>query len=64
MQHPPFARGVSHLMYVGDVEERASVLSSPIFWMAAVAVAGGAVGIDKTTRKIAGVAALVTFLAL
>lgn len=69
--HAPFARGVSHLSYVGDDEQlraaeerRASVLSSPIFWLGAAAIGGGAVGMTKKQRKVSAVLAVAMFLAL
>jgi hypothetical protein len=69
--HPPFARGVTHLMYVGDSDPiqqqeaaRASVMTSPIFWLGAAAIAGGAIGMTKKQRKVAGALAVLTFLAL
>lgn len=61
MMHAPFARGVSHLMYVGDVDASSRV-SPVVYAAAATALLGGLVGIKKRHRKVAGVIAVVGFL--
>lgn len=63
--HPPFARGVTSLMYVGDAElERTTKMSSAVYALGAVAIAGGVIGVPKKARQISAVLAVAVFVSL
>lgn len=55
----PFARGVTHLMYVGDVPDSSQNLRNAAVAIGGiVAVFGKDLGVSKTARAAAGAVAL------
>lgn len=65
--HRPFAKGVTHLMYVGDADAvpdpaaagaRMTAVNAAVAIGGIVALFGGDLGVSRSTRKVAGAVAI------